>query len=46
VLVVFTPAAMEGLWEEIGAAVEAGTLDPTKLELLRRTHDVPRELLE
>jgi hypothetical protein len=29
-LVMFTPAAMEGFWEEIGAAVDAGTLDPTK----------------
>jgi quercetin dioxygenase-like cupin family protein len=39
-LVTFTPAAMEGLWEESGAALEAGTLDPTKHELLRRTHHV------
>jgi hypothetical protein len=43
---------MEGFWEEIGAAVDAGTLDPTKLELLRRTHHVqsigpfPPELLD
>ena len=51
-LVMFTPAAMEGFWEEIGAAVEAGSLDQAKLELLRRTHHMqsigpfPPELME
>jgi quercetin dioxygenase-like cupin family protein len=37
-LVMFTPAAMEGFWDEIASAVEAGTLDQAKLDLLRRTY--------
>ena len=34
----FAPAAMEGYWEEIAAATEAGSLDQAKLDQLQRDH--------
>jgi quercetin dioxygenase-like cupin family protein len=38
-LVMFTPAAMEGYWEEMAAATEAGPPDPDRLqEMARRYH--------
>ncbi len=37
-LVMFAPAAMEGYWEEIAAATEAGSLDQAKLDQLQRDH--------
>ena len=37
-LVMFAPAAMEGYWEEVAAATEAGTLDEARLTQLQRDH--------
>ena len=37
-LVMFSPAAMEGYWEEVAAATADGTLDGAKLERLARQH--------
>ena len=39
-LVMFAPAAMEGFWEEIAGAAEAGTLDDARLERLQHAHRV------
>jgi quercetin dioxygenase-like cupin family protein len=51
-LVMFTPAAMEGFWEELHAAAAAGTLDQARLESLGRYYHLefmgpfPQELSE
>jgi hypothetical protein len=51
-LVMFTPAAMEGFWEELHAAAAAGTLDQARLESLGRNYHLefmgpfPQELSE
>jgi quercetin dioxygenase-like cupin family protein len=39
-LVFFTPAAMEGYWEEVAAAAAAGALDEERLDELGRRHHV------
>jgi quercetin dioxygenase-like cupin family protein len=51
-LVMFTPAAMEGFWEELHFAAESGSLDQAKLETLRQTYHLesigpfPQELMD
>ena len=37
-LVMFTPAAMEGFWEEVAAGSEAGPLEQTDLERIARRY--------
>ena len=37
-LVTFTPAAMEGYWEAVAEAEEAGTLDQARMDELARRH--------
>jgi quercetin dioxygenase-like cupin family protein len=50
-LVMFTPAAMEGFWEEVERASSIGTLDEEYLQTLSRRHHVeplgprPEEML-
>ncbi len=39
-LVLFTPSAMEGYWEEVAAAAAAGRLDQARLDALARQHQL------